>query len=1484
MASKINKVKIDVTANTKKAEKNLENLSKAETRLGQTTASAGRQFSSQAQGLGGLVAAYAGAAANVFALQQAFDALRRAAQAETIVKGTKSLALAVAQDGDRIISSITKITQGQLTLAEVAQQANISLSAGFSTDQIERLSDVSVRASRALGRTLSDAFTRVTRGAAKLEPELLDELGIFVRIDPAVEKYAAKLGVAASSLTNFERRQAFVNAVIEEGEAKFSSIDIASESSQKSIERFTVTIVNLATKFGQVIAGPVSSVLDFFEDDIGNALVVFGGILALVFGKATQVIGGFAATAIKDLTAFADVLATTANKSNSNLRTISNGVIDLDNAISERGGLAKKGGAFAQKGVARADAQAGAQIRQRFRAGGVSPRQMQDDLAQLKRIKPALDKNSAAFKDSAIIIDTYDKSLKGTTVTSKLLTKTSIGLTRALRGVGVAARFAFKFLNIFIAILAGAQFLASFFGLKDIVGDIADAFQDMSTRADDIADGVKGAVMKATPAVKELNKTLEAAGVKEEDIKSFGEDSLKVLEEVNEKANKLIQRNLSKQQQQLKSDLLRPPPGQSKEEVLDKFMEDKLATKEAARKKIIDLEILQINKALTATQSRRNKLTQDQRAALTLRLEQLKSIQDVSEGDFARAELVGRIARTLNIPLKDAAVALDKLNQSGKKGVFSFLGIEIKSTGIAAETTSASLANLSTKEQEAIKNAVIFNTALDDADERFQRGAISTDQYQQALKGLRDRFKELEEVGGKFSTTLDEFSLKLALAEERVKDLKLLDSLTKALKDNFKGVSETVDKAFGKGLANSLGEVATTQEEVTQNQRDFITNLRVSAGELLLLNDLAKDGIELDEETQLLATLTRDQLKAQEGEIIKIINASGKLLRTFQKQELSLRAQLSILKAQAALTEAQQDAASISLEAKILNREVGEEVKLQQANLNLLKAQNDASKIAVNLQKERFKVLQDTKRTQENIDESKRKQAASGVIAGLGRDVTQAQAELADLQRFDNLSTQDSRVEKQKEIIKLEFKLQMAVIEEKERAARQEAENALRENADKLKLLNLERDQNAEDMRKINQVAEKQAQLRAATNAQELAKINQEKDRLVAEKDIIGKQEKVALLQLDAEQKKRDFDQALLDLRIKADQNFTTTVNALIAVLNSEDSAFFKAAQAVGIKPIKGVAKQGEAVTTDLTAAQARVRQAQGEVDTARRDAITGKSANRLELVNREIESIKEILELTKTRQNLENEVAEQQVANKLDEKIGREQILEFQRQGLNKESESIRQILEERLSALEDERKGVIQNSKIATDRVNDENNALSQLGQTVGGNLKNSFREFYSSIAEGNSVLDSAKGAFQSFMLSLIDSIQEKLTQKFIDPVIDSVMGAIFRAGGGPVYLASGGTMKRDRVPAMLEPGEFVIRKPMAKAIGGPGLSAMNGHGKGLGMPTIDVQINNSGQPKDAEAQVKPNMDVNKMVVEIVTRDLRNNGPIRKTLRGDS
>ena len=276
MAKIKNTVDINVTQRgAQKAAQGIDQVTKAQTRQTNAGVSASRQFSAQATGLGGLVGAYAGAAANIFALQQAFDALRRAAQAETIIKGTKALALEVGASGTRILESVREITDGQLTLQEAAQNVNIALSAGFNTRQIERLTIVSEKASRALGRSLTDAMTRVTRGAAKMEPELLDELGIFTRIDPAVEKYAASLNVAASSLTNYQRRQAFVNAVIEEGEKKFSVISTSVPSSQKSIERLIVAITDLATEFGQLVANVLQPFVDFISDNAGVALLAF---------------------------------------------------------------------------------------------------------------------------------------------------------------------------------------------------------------------------------------------------------------------------------------------------------------------------------------------------------------------------------------------------------------------------------------------------------------------------------------------------------------------------------------------------------------------------------------------------------------------------------------------------------------------------------------------------------------------------------------------------------------------------------------------------------------------------------------------------------------------------------------------------------------------------------------------------------------------------------------------------------------------------------------------------------------------------------------------------------------------------------------------------------------------------------------------------------------------------------------------------------
>ena len=71
------------------------------------------------------------------------------------------------------------------------------------------------------------------------------------------------------------------------------------------------------------------------------------------------------------------------------------------------------------------------------------------------------------------------------------------------------------------------------------------------------------------------------------------------------------------------------------------------------------------------------------------------------------------------------------------------------------------------------------------------------------------------------------------------------------------------------------------------------------------------------------------------------------------------------------------------------------------------------------------------------------------------------------------------------------------------------------------------------------------------------------------------------------------------------------------------------------------------------------------------------------------------------------------------------------------------------------------------------------------------------------------------------------------------------------------------------------------MAKAIGGPALERMNATGQ---MPAGNVEVNmiNKGTPQTAQVEQKPQVDGKGLVIDIVLKDLQNNGPIKQAIRG--
>jgi len=193
------------------------------------TANSTKNFSKLANTIDGnqgtsLVGAYATLAANVFAATAAFNALARAARFEQLRTGLEQLGTSSGRTLSILATELKEVTGNALTLEQSFRSAALGISGGFGAEELTGLAKIARGASITLGRDLADAFDRLTRGAIKLEPEILDELGIMVRLDDAVEKYATQLGKTAGSLSQTERRQAFMNEILVQGIEKFGEI------------------------------------------------------------------------------------------------------------------------------------------------------------------------------------------------------------------------------------------------------------------------------------------------------------------------------------------------------------------------------------------------------------------------------------------------------------------------------------------------------------------------------------------------------------------------------------------------------------------------------------------------------------------------------------------------------------------------------------------------------------------------------------------------------------------------------------------------------------------------------------------------------------------------------------------------------------------------------------------------------------------------------------------------------------------------------------------------------------------------------------------------------------------------------------------------------------------------------------------------------------------------------------------------------------
>jgi methylphosphotriester-DNA--protein-cysteine methyltransferase len=317
-----------VAKNVQESDRRLKSLS-------QQTSNSTKAFSKQAQTIGGgLVPIYATIAAQVFAVSAAFRFLQDAMETRNMIEGQKAFGAVTGQAFGSITMAVQQATDNMLTFKEAAQATAIGIASGLARGQLTALGAAAKNASLALGRDLTDSFNRLIRGVTKAEPELLDELGIILRLEPATEKYALAIGKTRNELNAFERSQAVANEVLDQAERKFGAIAKIMDPDAFALGQFAKEFDDMMKEIKVKVIEVVIPVVNFLKDNLLSLVGVFGLLAAPIVSQILP-------------TAPLDAFAKKAGIAAANSRTLAKNLRDDAKLI----GNLKAGGSLSAEGM-----------------------------------------------------------------------------------------------------------------------------------------------------------------------------------------------------------------------------------------------------------------------------------------------------------------------------------------------------------------------------------------------------------------------------------------------------------------------------------------------------------------------------------------------------------------------------------------------------------------------------------------------------------------------------------------------------------------------------------------------------------------------------------------------------------------------------------------------------------------------------------------------------------------------------------------------------------------------------------------------------------------------------------------------------------------------------------------------------------------------------------------------------------------------------
>lgn len=190
--------------------------------------------------------------------QQAFDVAGQSARFED--------SLRIFEKGGLALADFRKETQGMISDVKLVQGLNLARTMGIDAKSFIKLAKIAEGSARATGQSYRQMLNSIVLGTARQSRLLLDNLGIILSQEKAVNAYAAAHHKLAGDLSASEKKQAFFDEVIRQGSQNMIDMEAAGATAGRTFDQFQAATENLTVAIGKALGPAMQGAIPILED------------------------------------------------------------------------------------------------------------------------------------------------------------------------------------------------------------------------------------------------------------------------------------------------------------------------------------------------------------------------------------------------------------------------------------------------------------------------------------------------------------------------------------------------------------------------------------------------------------------------------------------------------------------------------------------------------------------------------------------------------------------------------------------------------------------------------------------------------------------------------------------------------------------------------------------------------------------------------------------------------------------------------------------------------------------------------------------------------------------------------------------------------------------------------------------------------------------------------------------------------------------